>query len=304
MSSPAIHTIHSVSEMHRAFALPKPQHPLISVINLNTVRFTHSEIWNHFTSELYCIAVKRGDKGKMRYGQSYYDFDEGVMSFTAPKQVMSVTKAEDIAVEGYLLMVHPDFFRHYPLMKTIKEYNFFSYTLNEALFLSDKEEAAIIDLIKKIEQEYQSAIDKFSQDVMISQIELLLTYVNRFYNRQFITRKNLNHDLLAKMESLLNAYFESDSVHQRGLPTVAYLAEQLHVSAGYLSDTLKSLTGQSTQQHIHDKVIEKAKEILSTTSLSVSEIAYQLGFEYPQSFNKLFKQKTNVSPLEFRQSFN
>ena len=202
------------------------------------------------------------------------------------------------------MLVHPDFLWNTPLAKTIKQYEYFSYSVNEALHLSEKEEAMIIGIMRNVEQEYHSNIDKFSQDVIIAQLELLLTYAERFYQRQFITRKITNHRILNRLEDILTEYFNSDVLVKKGLPTVQYIAETLNVSPNYLSGLLKVLTGQSTQQHIHDKLIEKAKEKLSTTDLSVSEIAYELGFEYPQSFSKLFKTKTNLSPLEFRQSFN
>ena len=298
------HVIDSVAAMHRAFDLPKPGHPLVSVINFENVKFTVSDVWDHFVVNLYCVAIKKGIKGRMKYGQTNYDFDEGVMTFTAPNQVMSLTNTDEIAMSGYLLYFHPDFLKGYPLMKTIRDYDFFSYELHEALLLSTKEEEAMIRIMKDVELEYHASIDRFSQDVIISHIELLLVYANRFYNRQFITRKNLNQDVLSKLEALLNEYFNGDKVKEMGLPTVKYISDQLNISPGYLGDLLRNLTGVTTQQHIHDKVIEKAKEILSTTSLSVSEIAYQLGFEYPQSFNKLFKNKTHLSPLKYRQTFN
>jgi len=186
----------------------------------------------------------------------------------------------------------------------MKKYDFFDYSVNEALFLSEKEETTLIDLMQNIQQEYHSNIDKFSQDIIISQLELMLNYADRFYHRQFITRKITNHHILDRLEDILIAYFNSDTLAKKGLPTVQYIADTLNVSASYLSGLLKMLTGQSTQQHIHNKLIEKAKEKLSTTDLSVSEIAYELGFEHSQSFSKLFKTKTNFSPLEFRQSFN
>ncbi len=217
---------------------------------------------------------------------------------------MGVEDDESRDCSGWSVMFHPDFIRNYPLGQHIKNYGFFSYEVNEALHLSDKENQLMESLIKNMEQEYHSSIDNYSQDVMVSHLELLLNYSNRFYNRQFITRKVASNDLLAKLEVVLTAYFKEDNVQQLGLPTVQYLANELHVSPNYLSDVLRSLTGQNTQQHIHAKLIEKAKEALTTTSLSVSEIAYRLGFEHPQSFSKLFKSKTNISPLEFRNSFN
>lgn len=193
---------------------------------------------------------------------------------------------------GFVLFFHPDFLRGYSLGKKIKEYGFFSYALNEALHLSEKEEKMVETIMKNIEQEYRSGIDKFSQDVMTLHIELLLNYSNRFYDRQFITRKNANNDLLTRLEELLNDYFSGEKV-----------AAKLNVSPNYLSDMLRSLTGQSTQQHIHDKLIEKAKEILTATSSPIGEIAGKLGFETAQSFSKLFKNKTDLSPLEYRNSF-
>jgi AraC family transcriptional regulator, transcriptional activator of pobA len=293
--------IKSVTEFHRLFGLPKPFHPLISVINFEEVDFMLSDIWKHFVNNLYSISIKKGETGRIKYGQTEYDFDEGIMTLTAPKQVIAIEEVEAIKLTGYKLIFHPDFIQGYPLAKNIKDYGFFSYSNNKALFLSEKEELIVLKLLNAIEQEYQGNIDKFSQDVMIANIELLLVHIDRYYNRQFITRKNISHDTLSKVEHLLDDYFKTES---NQLPTVQFLANELNVSPTYLSDLLKNLTGLTAQQHIHEKVIEKAKELLSTTTLSVSEIAYQLGFEFPQSFHKLFKNKTNLSPLEFRQSFN
>lgn len=298
------YVINSISELHRLLELPKPKHPLVSVINLNEIKCHFDESIKSFVYNFYSICTKKDFKGKLKYGQNYYDFDEGIMTFFSPGQVISTVVDEDIALSGIWLVVHPDFIQNYSLAKSIKDYGFFSYAVNEALHLSDKEEAMITEIMQNIDTEYCSVIDGFSQDVILSHIELLLNYSNRFYNRQFITRKNASNDLLSTLEKLLLDYFNGNKVQEFGLPTVLYISEQLNVSPNYLSDMLRSLTGQSTQQHIHDKLIEKAKEILTTTSLSVSEIAYQLGFEYPQSFSKLFKSKTNVSPLEFRSSFN
>ncbi|MFV5684341.1 helix-turn-helix domain-containing protein [Flavobacterium sp. GB2R13] len=296
--------INSISELHRLLELPKPKHPLVSVINLNEIKCHFDESIKSFVYNFYSVCTKKDFKGKLKYGQNYYDFDEGIMTFFSPGQVISTVVDEDIALSGIWLVIHPDFIQNYALAKNIKDYGFFSYAVNEALHLSDKEEAMITDIMQNIDTEYCSIIDGFSQDVILSHIELLLNYSNRFYNRQFITRKNASNDLLSNLEKLLLDYFNGNKVQEFGLPTVLYISEQLNVSPNYLSDMLRSLTGQSTQQHIHDKLIEKAKEILTTTSLSVSEIAYQLGFEYPQSFSKLFKSKTNFSPLEFKNSFN
>lgn len=246
--------------------------------------------------------------GKIKYGQQYYDYDKGVMTFIAPKQIHGFDAEETNITNhqsgtGDVLLVHPDFLYKHPLAVTIKAYGFFSYAVNEALHLSEKEEKDMVEIFQKISDEYQH-IDRHTQDIILSQIDLLLNYSNRFYERQFIIRRAVNHDLLSRMEELLTESFKQDETLKNGLPTVEFIAEKLHLSPHYLSDMLRSLTGQSAQQHIHDKLIEKAKEYLSVTKLSVSEIAYQLGFEYPQSYNKLFKKKTNISPLEFRQSFS
>jgi AraC-like DNA-binding protein len=222
------------------------------------------------------------------------------MSFIAPGQIIGNNHQDTSELSGWMLVLHADFIMGYPLAKTIKEYGFFSYELYEALHLSEKEEIMIETIMKNIATEYQSIIDNYSQNVIISHIELLLNYCDRYYNRQFITRKNASNELLTRLDAILTEHFNNK---ESGLPGVQYISGQLNVSPNYLSDTLRSLTGQNTQQHIHNKLIEKAKEILTTTSLSVSEIAYQLGFEHPQSFNKLFKTKTNVSPLAFRNSF-
>ncbi len=296
----------TIAEYHRMMELPKPEHPLISVINLESIKYVPPQETISVIFDFYSIALKRTPNAKYKYGQQEYDFDEGVMFFMSPGQVFGVKIDKDAVLErrGWLLLVHPDFLWNTSLAKTIKQYQYFSYSVNEALHLSEKEEAIINGIIENMEQEYRSNIDNFSQSVIVSQLELLLNYSNRFYNRQFITRKKASSDLLIKLEDLLNEYFDRQNELQGGLPTVKYIADQLNVSPNYLSDMLRTLTGQNAQQHIHNKLIEKAKEALSTTSLSVGEIAYRLGFEHPQSFNKLFKNKTNVSPLEFRNSFD
>ena len=254
----------------------------------------------------YKISYKAKLSGRLRYGQHYYDFDEGGLLFASPNQIIGATDDENTQEDCslYALLIHPDFFLGYPLAKKIRQYGFFSYSINEALHLSEEEKETIISIFKMIQSELNGRIDDFSQDVVISQIELLLNYANRFYKRQFITRKAVNNDLLQKLEDLLEDYFTHHTSLNQGLPTVGYLAEHMNLSASYLSDMLRSLIGQNAQQYIHGKLIEKAKEKLSTTSLSVSEVAYELGFEHSQSFSKLFKTKTNLSPLEFRRSFN
>ncbi|MES2486699.1 MAG: helix-turn-helix transcriptional regulator [Bacteroidota bacterium] len=292
--------LNSISDLHRVLNLPKPLHPLVSVIDLSTIPCTITEDVRSLMYGFYSICTKRDFNGKMKYGQNYYDFDNGIMTFFAPGQVIS-TEGSDVSVNGIWLVFHPDFLRSYPLDRNIKEYGYFSYDTHEALHLSDAEETLVNALMLNIEKEYQQPIDQYSQDVMISQIDLLLTYCNRYYNRQFITRKLVNNSLVAKLEEALTQHFNSDKTC---LPRVKDLATHLNVSPQYLSDMLRAHTGLNAQQHIHNKLIDKAKEILSTTNLTVSQIAYQLGFEYPQSFSKLFKAKENISPLEYRKLFN
>lgn len=295
--------IDSISELHRMLGLPKPMHPLISLVDNSTMVMDEAYLKSTFVFNFYKISFKKTLKGVFGYGQGYYDFDEGGMIFTAPNQLISII-GEDKEYEGFSLLVHPDFVRNYPLGKNIKSYGFFSYEANEALHLSDKEKSTILGVLDNIQQELIGTIDDLSQDLMISYIEVLLNYSNRFYKRQFITRKAVNHDLLVQMEEVLNNYFDKEESLNKGLLTVEYLAQHLNLSPRYLSDMLRSLTGQNAQQHIHERLIEKAKEYLSVSHLTVAEIAYQLGFEHPQSFSKTFKKKTNVTPLEFRASFN
>ncbi len=298
--------IESISVLHKILGLEKPKHPLVSVIDLKKVNSDSKIYTNPISHNFYSISIKRNVKRKMKYGQQYYDFDEGVMSFMAPKQIMksegNIENASNL--EGVLLIFHPDFFQKHPLRMKIKKYGFFSYSVNEALHLSVDEEAMILTMFDNIKKEITLNIDVFTQDLIISHIDLLLNYSNRFYNRQFITRKANNNNVLTQVEALLNDYFDTEKPLEKGFPTVLYISESLNVSPNYLSDMLRQLTGMSTKQHIQNALIDKAKEFLTTTELSVSEIAYALGFEYPQSFNKLFKRKTNQTPLRYKQSFN
>lgn len=297
------HRIKSIREFHNFYGLSEPEHPLISVINLDGI--DHIDDFS-LVLDFYSISVKRGLNAKFKYGQQEYDFNSGVMFFVAPNQIygkVEINKEDTSKASGWILLIHPDFFWNTPFAKTIKQYEFFDYSVNEALFLSAKEEKTIINLAQNIQREYHSNIDKYSKNIIISYVEAILNYAERFYS-QFIIREKSNHQILERLEKLLADYFNSDDLITKGLPTVQYIAEQLNVSPKYLSRLLKTITGQSTQQLIHDKLIEKAKEKLSVTNLTVSEIAYELGFEHLQSFSKLFKTKTKFSPLEFRRSFN
>jgi len=295
-----MNAINTISEFHRLLSLPEPRHPLVSVVNLNESVFLEDEIWKGFVNRFYCVALKREAKGKIRYGQQHYDYDKGVLSFTAPNQVQQLDLQNMECGSGYLLIFHPDFLLQHTLANTIHQYGFFDYAVNEALHLSAEEEQDLIAILDKIDKECR-LIDKHTQDIILTQIESLLKYSNRFYERQFLTRKNNNSGLLTRFEQLIDDYFNNDI---QGLLTVQHIAAQMNLSPNYLSDLLRVHTGQNTQQHIHEKLIAKAKEKLSTTNLSISEIAYTLGFEHPQSFSTLFKKKTSLSPLEFRQSFN
>lgn len=293
----------SISEFHKLLGLPKPLHPLVGLVNYADIKTPLDELPKGLLLNFYKISYMESMIGKIKYGQNYYDFDEGGLSFVSPNQVISCSEIEE-DYSGFMLLIHPDFIRNYPLITKIKNYGYFSYSSNEALFLSEKEKQIIFSVFDHVRDELNGNIDDFSQDVVISHIEVLLNYSNRFYKRQFITRKMANSDLSTQLEQLLNEYFEGEDTVQNGLLTVEYLADKLNVSPRYLSDMLRTHTGQNAQQHIHDKLIEKAKEYLTSTNLSVSEIAYQLGFEHSQSFNKLFKKKTNQTPIEFKQSFN
>lgn len=295
--------IDSLTDAHRLFGLPQPRHPLVSLINGPHSQADGLKLPPYHVLGFYKISYKPKLSGKLKYGQHYYDFDEGGLLFASPGQLIGHHDNDASACSAYTLLIHPDFFLGYPLARTIKQYGFFSYSTHETLHLSEEEKGTILELFTQIDHELAGRIDDSSQNVLIAQIELLLTYANRYYKRQFITRKAVNSDLLLKLEVVVEAYFADEQSANQGLLTVHYLAEQVNLSASYLSDMLRSLIGQNAQQYVHTKLIEKAKAILSTTSLSVGEVAYRLGFEHSQSFSKLFKTKTQLSPLAFRRSF-
>ncbi|MFL5746094.1 MAG: helix-turn-helix domain-containing protein [Niastella sp.] len=298
ISPPSVYK--NISQLMRDMNMPEPVHPLIALVNYDINRLNPAISGRKLLINFYKVSFKKDFRGQIKYGQGYYDFEGGGLAFLAPNQLVT-TSGEESCNDGYVLYFHPDFIRNYQLGKNIHQYGFFSYAVSEALFLSDKEKKVIAALFENIAAELENNIDAFSQDVLVSQIELLLNYSNRFYNRQFLTRKAINDDIVNEMDTYLTGRFADQ---QDGIPTVLEVAKHLNVSPRYLTDMLKSLTGQSAQQHIHDRLIERAKEILSTTRLNISEVAYQLGFEHPQSFNKLFKRHTNLSPNVFRKSFN
>lgn len=305
MANLQFHKFTTISEFHKFRGLPSPEHPLISVINLADVKIM-SEGEKSILFNFYSLALKRNFNAKIRYGQQEYDFDEGIMFFMSPGQIFRIQIENDTFLNpsGWMLLIHPDFLWNSSLSNDIKKFEYFDYAVHEALFLSEKEENIITAIMQNIQNEYHSNMDGFSQNLILAQLELLLTYSDRFYNRQFLTRKISNHTVLKKLEDILNEYYRNGTMTKNGLPTVQYVATRLNMSPSYLTGLLKVLTGQSTQQHIHNKLIERAKERLSISDLTVSEIAYELGFEHPQSFSKLFKSKTKLSPLEFRASFS
>ena len=311
-SAKDFHVLNTVTEYTRFYGLPAPAHPLLTVIDLGSLRDLPQPqearvLMTPVVQQFYVVSLKRNMKGvAIRYGHQSYDYNEGVMSFLAPGQgcwpAGNMTADEmsnwTAGLSGWTLLFHPDLLSRYPLGKKIASYGFFSYEVHEALHLSAQEETVLDNLLNTIRSENERPIDAFSQDVIVSQLDVLLTYANRFYHRQFLTRRTAEHDLLTRFETLLVGYFAQNA--EQPLPTVQFFADELSVSPAYLSDMLRTLTGQNTQQHIHQALIEKAKRLLLTTSLSINETAFQLGFEYPQYFSRLFKSKTGMTPAAFR----
>jgi AraC-like DNA-binding protein len=288
----------SVKE-YNAFNNQKTLHPLVSVVNLeNASPRKHRRL----RYEFYTIFLKKIHCGDLRYGLNNYDYEEGTLIFLAPGQVIGQNSEEYYQPQGIALIFHPDLIAGTSLGKHIADYHFFSYAVNEALHLSDQERKVILDSFAKIEYELQHAIDKHSKQLIVSNIELFLNYCERYYDRQFITRENANKGILEKFEDLLNGYFLSDKPHTIGLPSVAYCADELHLSANYFGDLIKKETGKSALEYIQAKVIDVAKEKIWNIDKSISEIAYELGFKYPQHFTRLFKQRVGSTPLEYRHS--
>lgn len=301
-------TLHfqSIAAFHRFCNLPGPEHPLISLIDYSKVTYPVDDREMKWIQHFYSVGLKRNVNARFNYGQQQYDFNEGVLTFVSPLQFLKIEMNPEAVINptGWLLLIHPDFLWNTPLAGKIKSYDFFQYAANEALFLSDREENTVVDILRNIEKEYRSNLDRFSQELIIAQLDLLLVYSSRFYERQFLTRKKSNHELLDRFEQILSGCFNAGNPAEKGIPTVTAIAEQLHISPNYLGSLLRIYTQQNTQQHIQNRLIDRAKERLSTSKLSISEIAYELGFQHPQSFSKLFKAKTNQSPLAFRKSFN
>jgi AraC-like DNA-binding protein len=272
-------------------------HPLVSVVDMSKATPTQSARINF---GFYCVFLKDIKCGDLKYGCNYYDYQEGTLVFVAPGQILGVNSTEIIQPKGWALLFHPDLIRGTTLGQTINKYSFFSYEANEALHLSEKERQIVVDCLSKIDYELKQSIDKHSKTLIANTIELLLNYSMRFYDRQFITRSNVNKDILGKFEKLLDTYFRTDITQTLGLPTVKYCADQLHLSANYFGDLIKKDTGKSAQEYIQLKVIAIAKERIFDTSKLVSEIAYELGFKHPQHFSRMFKHETGFSPNQFR----
>jgi len=298
--------LNSISEFHHLCGLSQPEHPLISLIDYSLVKYPFEENQICWIQEFYSIGLKRNVNAKFNYGQLVYDFNNGLLSFISPLQFLKIEINQVTTVDqsGWLLLIHPDFLWQTPLAKKMKTFEFFGYAANEALFLSEGEEKAIEQILLAIQSEYRSYIDKFSQELIVNQVERLLIYSQRFYERQFITRKKSNYELLEKFEGILERYFDEKSGLIEGIPSVTTIAGELNISPNYLGTLLRIHTHQNAQQHIQNNMISYAKQRLSTTNIPISELAYELGFEHPQSFSKLFKKKTNQSPSEFKNSFN
>lgn len=293
--------IKSISQLHEMIGYDKPKHPLITVIEVAKVKFFEEIINVKLSTDFYYIGLKSSHCG-MQYGRHHYDFEEGVLAFTAPKQIVTITSVSEIQNDGeWMLLFHPDLIRTTPLGENIEDYSFFSYETHEALHLSDKEKKILNDCIENIKAEYNERIDNHSQRVMVASLELMLNYCLRFYERQFNTRTAQNRDVVVEVEKLLKEYYKKGQLAEYGPPSIHYLADKINLSHNYLSDLLKKETGRSAKDHINDFLVEKAKVKLLNTEDSVSEIAYELGFNYPHYFSRLFKAKTGNTPQAYRE---
>tara|TARA_R100000935_G_scaffold3137_5_gene8296 strand:+ start:8918 stop:9829 length:912 start_codon:yes stop_codon:yes gene_type:complete len=278
-------------------------HPLVNIIDFSKA---NPRSWGgaktiKINYGLYCIFLKEVKCGDLKYGRNYYDYQEGTLVFVSPGQVMEIENSGEMYQPiGHALVFHPDLISGTSLARSIQEYGFFSYKMSEALHLSEKERQLVLDCFSKIKYELQQGVDKHSKKLITSNIELFLNYCDRFYDRQFITRDNANRGILEKFEELLNGYFRSEMPQLSGLPSVAYFADELHLSPNYFGDLIKKETGKSAQEYIQNKIIEVSKNRMFNLEKSVNEIAYELGFKYPQHFTRLFKQRVGQTPKEFR----
>lgn len=294
-----IYNIKTISDAHKLLGLEKPLHPLISV-------FRHTPEMNldiknvSITFDMYLISLKNDIKGAIEYGRNSYDFVEGTLLFLAPNQVVKITDDPIIDLSGWSIFFHPDLIRKSELGKNIQEYSFFNYDVNEALQLSDKERKALTEIVYSIEQELKQNLDRHSQELVIHNLESILKYSNRYYDRQFLTRTNFSKDYITRFEKYLKSYFTSNQPIEKGIPTVSECGKVMNMSSHYLSDMLKSETGKSAKEHIYLQLVDRAKSTLLSSEKTISEIAYGLGFDYPQHFSKVFKEKVGLSPTEYR----
>lgn len=291
----------SIPDIHSVMGLEKPIHSLITIIDTQKLAYGEEIVGKRFSSDLYCIALKDSNCG-IDYGRNSYDFKDGVLIFTGPKQIITVKKPQALnQVKGWMLYFHPDFIRNTSLGSKIDSYSFFNYDVHEALHISQAEQDTLNLIIKLIHEEIKSHIDVNSKEVLVSNIELIMNYSKRFYERQFNTRSEKNNDIVSKVELLLKNYFIENQIIEKGQPTIQYLADNCYLSTSYLSDLLSKETGRSAKDHINDFLVDKAKYLLLSSSDSISGIAYTLGFNYPHYFGRLFKQKTGKTPQEYRQ---
>jgi len=291
----------TITELYTTNGFPPPENPLLGLVTFEDIKgctFVHSE----FTMGFYKIALKKIKSGTVLYGKTKYDHDNGSMFFLKPNQIIQMSDLE-LTEKGFMIYIAEDFLLNHPLHSTIKKYGYFDYEANEALHLSPKEEETIWDLFYKIKQEYYNNQDDFSKDIMIAHIDSILKYSQRFYKRQFLNRTVLSGTIISKFTEILKVYFENGNLQKNGLPTVKYMASQLSLSAGYLSDLLKQETGKTALDHIHIALIMEAKNILMSTDNTVAETAYQLGFENPPYFSRLFKKQVGLTPTEYREQF-
>ncbi|GAL27649.1 transcriptional regulator AraC family [Vibrio variabilis] len=297
--------IKKIADIHKALGLPAPKHPLVSLIQIDDKVTGYDYGDFTYVYDFYQIALKSGITGHIAYGRNHYDYNEGCMVFTKPGQAQQYSRTSGVEEEkGWALLFHPDLIRRSGLASQMDSYSFFSYDTNEALHLSEREQSILCELVAQIEEEYSQNIDKHTQRLIVSNIELILNYCTRYYERQFIVRQNHNLDLMERVDNILRDYFDSERAVEKGLPTVKYLSESMCMSSNYLSDMIKNATGRNAQQYIQDHVIERIKNALLSTNEQVSQIAYGLGFEYPQHLSKLFKAKTGMTPVEYRKSIN
>lgn len=285
--------------------LPGPEHPMFSVFSATGEGFLPcpKESSPPITNDCYSISLKKIVKGDLNYGRTKYDFTNGALIFIAPRQLLQWDESVVYDQKGFSINFHEDFLKGTDLAQQIKKYGFFSYSANEALHLSPKEERQIESIVENIEIEYHNNQDKFSKEIIISQLSTLLKYANRFYERQFINRKEFSNDLLEQFNQQLLAYFDSGQLEENGIPSIEQIADQLSVSQRYLSDTLKKETGKTSTEHLQLYLIDEAKNILLNPNKTISEVAYELGFEYPQYFSRLFKKKEGISPTEYREKY-